>query len=56
MKLKPKLTKIVKKEYKIEQRLMLSAFIKRENEIKYVGSAVNDIVVRQMRCIAYASF
>ena len=40
-----KLTKIVKKEYKIEQRLMLSAFIKRENEIKYVGSAVNDIVV-----------
>lgn len=40
-----KLTKIVRKEYKIEERLMLSAFIKREDEINYVGSAVNDIVV-----------
>lgn len=40
-----KLTKIVKKEYNIEQRLMLSAFIKRGDEYNYVGSAVNDIVV-----------
>lgn len=40
-----KLTKIVRKEYNIEQRLMLSAFIKRDDEYKYVGSAVNDIVV-----------
>ena len=40
-----KLTKIVRKEYNIEQRLMLSAFIKPDDEYKYVGSAVNDIVV-----------
>ena len=40
-----KLTKIVRKEYNIEQRLMLSAFIKRKEEYIYVGSAVNDIVV-----------
>lgn len=40
-----KLTKIINKQYKIEERLMLSAYIKRENKMNYIGSAVNDVVV-----------
>lgn len=40
-----KLLKIVNKEYKIEKRLMLSGYIKRDNKMIYVGSALNDIVV-----------
>lgn len=43
--LEAKLLKIVNKEYKIEKRLMLSAFIERDNVLNYVGSALNDIVV-----------
>lgn len=40
-----KLTKIINKQYKIEERLMLSAYIKRENKLNYIGSAINDVVV-----------
>lgn len=43
--LEAKLSKIVHKEYKIEKRLMLSAFIERNGFLNYVGSALNDIVV-----------
>ena len=43
--LEAKLFKIVNKEYKIENRLMLSGYIKRGENLIYVGSAVNDIVV-----------
>lgn len=40
-----KLLKIINNQYKIEERLMLSAYIKRNNKLNYIGSAVNDIVV-----------
>lgn len=40
-----KLTKIINKQYKIEERLMLSAYIKRDDRLNYIGSAVNDVVV-----------
>ena len=46
-----KLTKIINRQYKIEERLMLSAYIKRQGKINYIGSAVNDVrehVVCQM--------
>lgn len=43
--LESKLTKIIEKKYKIEERLMLSTYIKRYGVLNYIGSAVNDVVV-----------
>ncbi len=43
--LETKLAKIVDRQYKIEKRLMLSGYIKRNDKTIYVGSGLNDIVV-----------
>ncbi|WP_110953160.1 NAD(+)/NADH kinase [Anaerosinus massiliensis] len=43
--LENKLDKILKNDYRIEERLMIAAIIKREDAMTYVGSAINDIVV-----------
>lgn len=43
--LESKLDKILNNDYRIEERLMIAAIIKREKTMTYVGSAINDIVV-----------
>lgn len=43
--LESKLDKILNNDYRIEERLMIAAIIKREKSMTYVGSAINDIVV-----------
>lgn len=43
--LESKLDKILNNDYRIEERLMIAAIIKRESSMTYVGSAINDIVV-----------
>lgn len=43
--LESKLDKILNNDYRIEERLMIAAIIKRDRVMTYVGSAINDIVV-----------
>ena len=43
--LEEKLQKILSGEYKIEERLRLAGFIRQEGSERYLGSALNDIVV-----------
>jgi NAD+ kinase len=43
--LESKLDKILNNDYRIEERLMIAAIIKRDSVMTYVGSAINDIVV-----------
>jgi len=43
--LESKLDKILNNDYRIEERLMIAAIIKRDSAMTYVGSAINDIVV-----------
>lgn len=40
-----KMSMILQRSYKIEERLMLAAYINRYDKLHYVGAAVNDIVV-----------
>lgn len=40
-----KLEKILQNEYRIEDRLMLDAMIRRQGAMLYAGSAINDVVV-----------
>ncbi|WIW69666.1 MULTISPECIES: NAD(+)/NADH kinase [Anaerosinus] len=40
-----KLQKIIDGKYKIEERLMLDAIVKRNGAMTYVGAAINDVVV-----------
>lgn len=40
-----KLQKIIDGKYKIEERLMIDAIIKRNGAMTYVGAAINDVVV-----------